>query len=43
MGFYVNLFTVAANFEMGLSWILFTDCHFLTISRELVFIFDKIT
>ena len=43
MGFCVNLITVDANFEMGLWWIFFTDGQFLTVSRELVFIFDKIT
>ena len=43
MGFCVNLFTAGANFEIDTRWIFFTDGQFLTISRELVFFFDKIT
>ena len=43
MGFCVNFFIVGANFEIDPRWIFFTDGQFLTISRELVLIFDKIT
>ena len=32
---WVNLFTVDANFEMGPRWIFFTDGQFLTISRKI--------
>ena len=47
MDFCVNLFTVDANFEMGPRWIFFywwsIFYWWLLISRELVFIFHKIT
>ena len=43
MGFYVNLFTVDANFEMGPRWIFLNDGPFVIISRELGLIFDKNT
>ena len=41
MGFYVNLFTVDASFEMGPRWIFLNDGPFVIISRELGLIFDK--
>ena len=43
MGFYVNLFTVDASFEMGPRWIFLTDGPFVIISRELGLNFDKNT
>ena len=43
MGFYVNLFTVDASFEMGPTWIFFTDGPFVITSHELGLIFDKNT
>ena len=43
MGFYVNLFTVDASFEMGPRWIFLNDGPFVIISRELGLIFDKNT
>ena len=43
MGFCVNLFTVDSSFEMGSRWIFLTDGPFVTISCELVLIFDKNT
>ena len=42
MHFCVDLFTVDENFETGSKWIFFTDIQFLTISRELGFIFANI-
>ena len=41
MGFYVNLFTMDASFEMGPRWIFLTDGPFVIISPELGLIFDK--
>ena len=43
MGFYVNLFTVDASFEMGPRWIFLTYGPFVIISREPGLIFDKNT
>ena len=43
MDFYVSSFTLDANFEMGPRWSFSTDGQFLIVSRELVFIFVKIT
>ena len=34
---WVNLFTVDVNFEMGTRWIFFTDGQFLTISRKITY------
>ena len=43
MGFYVNLFTVDASFEMGPRWIFLNDGPIVIISHELGLIFDKNT
>ena len=34
---WLNLFTVDANFEMDLRWIFFTDGQFLTISHRITY------